>query len=187
MTPIRRTLWALSFVLPVVWAGLGSAQQSGSREGYRDRYGVLSERNIFMRERGRRFRPEPSSRPSSSRRAEDSYVLRGVVFEDGAYHAYVENLDRSAMLRLAVGEAVADGKIVQIELDSVEYEQAGRRTRVEIGRSLTGGQVAYPTSAPESSGSTTQPSAGPLLNPNDPNLTLEQRMKLRRQQQMGGK
>ena len=188
MSAIRRIVLLLSVVLPALGAGTASAQQGASREGYRDKYSVLSERNIFLRERGRRRSEEPSFRPSYTRRAEDGFVLRGVVAEEGQFHAYVESLSSYSVLKLAIGDAVASGKIASIEMDAIDYEQGGRRTRIEVGQTLTGGPV--PTSEPAQSGGSdpaTQPASGPPINPNDPNLTLEQKMKLRRMQEVNRK
>jgi hypothetical protein len=189
MTRFTRFAVVVGFLLPAVSADLNWAQQEPPREGYRDRYGVLSERNIFLRDRGRRRRWEPTSQPAyGTRPAEDSYVLRGVVFEDDQFHAYVENLSGYSVLKLGVGDTVASGKIAQIEINAIEYELSGRRTRIEIGQTLTGGQAAsFETILSETSGSTTQPASAPAINPNDPNLTIEQKMKLRRQQELNRK
>lgn len=189
--PRTLTLWCL--LLGLFFADLGPAQQApsgrdGYREGYRDRYGVLSERNIFLRDRGRRRRSDqPSSRPAyAPRPIEDSFVLRGVVYEDGQFHAYVESLNSSTVLKLGLGETVASGKVAAIEMDAIEYEQSGRQSvRIEIGQTLTGGEYIVPASTTDSAGSTTQPASAPAIDPNSPNLTLEQKMKLRRQQQLG--
>lgn len=172
-------------------AGLGSvfAQQAPpTRPSFREHYGVLSDRNIFLRERGRssRDRNEPSSRPAGPPRSpEQSFVLTGIVFEGDEFYAYLENESGSTQT-LRVGDPVARGVISQIQIDAIEYDSGGRRGWVEIGRRLTG-EVAGPRGgAGSSSGSdaTSQPSPGPLPNPNDPNLTIEQRMRLRRAQEM---
>jgi hypothetical protein len=188
-----RTLTLGCVLLGLFFADLGPAQQAparrdSSRPDYRDRYGVLSERNIFLRDRGRRRRfDQPTSRPAfRPAPLEDSFVLRGVVYEDEQYHAYVESLNSSTVLKLALGDAVASGKVSTIEIDAIQYEQAGRQpVRIEIGQTLTGGEYIVPVSTVDSTGTTTQPASAPAIDPNSPNLTLEQKMKLRRQQQLG--
>jgi hypothetical protein len=81
-------------------------------------------------------------------------------------------------------------------VDFLEYEADGKRTRVEIGRNLTG-QVALSYTGPVTPSppcSSTQPTAtaveapgaggvatlSPDIDINDPNLTPEQKLKLRR-------
>jgi hypothetical protein len=186
---IARLLLGSSLVLPAVsWA-----QSRPSRESYRDSYGILSERNIFLRDRhrSRSGRDEPSSRPAPPPRLpEETLVLTGVVFEEGECRAYVENMENGSVIKLRIGEPVSRGIVSHIQIDAIEYEQAGRRTWIEIGRSLTGAAV---TTAPSrellaESGSTTQPAGStPLPNPNDPNLSIEEKMRLRRLQELGGK
>ncbi len=94
---------------------------------------------------------------------------------------WVENTDSSTITKLRVGDPIAHGIVTQIQIDAFEYETTGRRGWIEVGQSLTGEQVV----ARSTSAGTTQPSS--LPNPNDPNLTIEQRMKLRRMQELNKK
>ena len=172
--------------------GASGSGLSVSRPSYGERYGVISERNIFLRERGHRsYRRE--ERPASSERVstpEDSYVLTGVVIEEGEYRAYIEGSGGSSVIKARVGEPVARGTISRILIDAVEYERGGQRTWIDVGRSFSGAIVTPPSSGDSSSasGSTSQPASGPAaLNPNDPNLSLEQRMRLRRMQELNRK
>jgi len=188
MSAKRKMMIWCGGLLGLLLADAGPAQQAPGREGFRDKYGVVSERNIFMRERGRRRRYEGPSRPAYSPPVEDAYVLRGVVFEDDIYRAHIESLNTSTVLKLAVGEPVASGKVTAIDIDAIEYEQPGHRPiRIEVGQTLTGGQAVLPTISSEGSGSTTQPASAPAIDPNSPNLTLEQKMKLRRMQELNRK
>jgi hypothetical protein len=88
-------------------------------------------------------------------------------------------------------------------MDAIEYLTGDKHMWIDVGHTLTGSvpppapvrsfadtSPAAPTTLP---GSTTQPATAgvaetptPLPNPNDPNLTLEERMKLRRAQQLNG-
>jgi hypothetical protein len=156
---------------------------------YRERYTVLSERNIFLRER---HRPSSDSRPSGPRteprKPEQTYSLTGIVEEEGEFRAYFENLANPSFTRVSLGEPIARGKITAIALDAVEYEQEGQRRWIEIGHDLTGAlTVTAPTYT--SAGSSTSPTTGQAesldFDPNDPNLTTLQRMKLRAMQQRG--
>lgn len=170
--------------------GSGGRNSSGpSDSDYRQTYGVLSESNIFLRERTRRtYVAEPSSRPALPPAApEKSFVLTGIVIEDGAYRAYVEDANRRSFVRLSIGDAVARGRVVGIDIDAIAYEYDGQVSWVMLGQDLSGSQVATwsSTTLAGSAGPTTGPSdAGPPLDPNDPNLTIEQRMRLRRMLEM---
>jgi hypothetical protein len=166
-------------------------------QSYEERYLVLAQRNIFLRDRSRLVPPPPrfpSTGPSTteSRRPEMSFVLTGLALQEGRHVAFLENLRTGATERVVQGTSIALGRIVRVEVDFLEYEADGRRTRVEIGRNLTG-QVASSYTGPVTlpSSPSTQPGAGapsgagvaalsPDMDINDPNLTPEQRLKLRR-------
>lgn len=179
-----------------------SSSSSSRRAELRERYPALADRNMFLRDRAR---PQPMSRPSftgprDSRPPappEASYILTGVVLED-EYRAYVEDGARSRILRLGLGDTVARGRVVGIDLDGIAYERDGRITWVSMGQDFTGalasaspfGGRSSPSSSSPSSrssdGPSTRPSdaapAQPLpIDPNNPNLTFEERMRLRRQ------
>jgi hypothetical protein len=154
-------------------------------QGYIDRYAVLETRNVFMRDRSR-----PASRPSNSssgpttrRSAEEMLVLRGIALEDGGIRAYVEDTSAGSTLRVSPGDKLAHGIVSMVAIDAIEYEHDGKYLWVEIGRDLTGKVAAAPviassSSTSASSSATTLPANVDL---NDPSLSAEQRMRLRRQ------
>jgi type II secretory pathway component PulC len=159
-----------------------------TREGDRDRYAVLTNQNIFLKDRrtgrGDRNGTSGTSRPSdplAGIRAtpEASLVLTGVVFEDGDYRAFIEDTKASKVLRVSVGDSIARGKITMIDIDTVVYDSDGKSTMINVGTTLTGipysAFTATPGATPAAGASST-----PLPDPNNPNLTLEERMKLRR-------
>jgi hypothetical protein len=170
------------------------------RERYADRYSILTQRNIFLKDRSRGSRngsdgrggngsTTQSSTQPSHRSPEETLLLRGIVIEQGEVRAYFEDIANSRMVRVAMGETVARGRITSIGLDAVEYETTGaggeHRTFVAVGNDLTGKVSAYdlPSSSAAAAMATTSPvmpSGVEGLNPNDPNLTPEQKMKLRR-------
>lgn len=175
-----------------------AADPAPRRESYQDRYSVLSEHNIFLRVRSRPPASRPSYTPPAPRVPEQSLVLRGIVMEEGEPRVYLENLDGGGpMLRLRLGDKVARGTIVEIAIDAVAYEQAGPPVWVQIGQDLTGrtpgssgsrpggysstATLSSPTSQPAADAA---PSPGPLPNPDDPNLSIEERMRLRRAQSL---
>ncbi len=165
-------------------------QAQERRSEFDEKYGVISERNMFLRERSRP-RP-PSTRPSSYERPErppeppeSKFVLRGVAIEEHGFRAYLES--STGMTRVAPGDEIARGHIAEIAIDAIAYVHEEQVTWVFIGQNLAGNKPSAPvatssspsTSSDGSSGST---SAGPS-NGGTPadmaNLSAEERMRLR--------
>jgi hypothetical protein len=155
-------------------------------QGYTDRYAILERNNIFVRDRSR-----PAARPSAStatqpvrRSLEQSLVVRGIAMEELGYRAYVENLNTGATLRISPGEPLGRGHVTAVALDAIQYALDDKQTWIEIGSDLTGRPSA--TTAPSSPLFTSaSPKTSPATLPanvdmNDPSLTVEQRMRLRR-------
>jgi hypothetical protein len=189
----------------VLWSGLAlggaisiaatssgnSGNSSTAHESYSERYSIVTDNNIFMRDRHRRSgRYEPTTSTATTRPLEESLVLTGIVIEDQGLRAYVENTDTHSVMRLSPGDAIGHGKVDSIQIDAFDYLHNGEHSWIDVGSDLTGHAATLPDTSSSyeassgSSSSSTQPS-GPPIDPNDPNLTLEQKMKLRRQQLLG--
>ena len=173
---------ALVGLLIAMFANASFAAETPRRDNYADKYGPLIEHNIFVKERP--VKPKPTTQRASNvapRTTEESLVLRGVALDnDGTVRAYVEDLDKSQVLKLNEGDPVGRGRIADIQIDAVCYERNGEQIWIDTGADFTGKQVIAITSDSVSASGT--PSTGPaeVINPNDPNLTIEQKMKLRR-------
>ena len=155
--------------------------------GYNERYAILEQRNVFVKDRSR-----PTSRPVSSssstqptrRSPEESLVVRGIAMEEFGYRAYVEDLNTGNTLRLSPGDALGRGQVAAVALDAISYEFDGKKTWIDIGSDLTGRTSLASSSSPYASSATTSPTTLPAnINLNDPSLTVEQRMRLRVQLQ----
>lgn len=177
-----------------------------TRETYSDRYGVLAQRNIFLKDRsrpssggggGRNGAAGGAATQPARRPVEETLLLRGIVVEEGEVRAYFEDVVNSRIVRVAEGDTVARGRITTIGLDAVEYEpQAGnggaaaKPTIVIVGHDLTGklsaldGSFAAGGAGAAATTGPVMPSGMEGINPNDPNLTMEQRLKLRRMQEL---
>ena len=225
------SLASLGATAPTSQSSSSTSASPSRRTGYSERYGLLEERNIFVRERATSRRSSRGGSDSATTRSaprppEERFVLTGVVLEEDGYRAYIEN-DRREVLRLAPGDKVARGHVAAIMIDAIAYDPTpatgnmtiaatapapipaagattapstaaassetsatpAQRVWVEIGCDLTGkpSSMLAELSYTSSGSATTQPTTGPAiapevanLNPNDPNLTAEQRMKLRR-------
>jgi hypothetical protein len=92
--------------------------------------------------------------------------------------------------RLAVGDAVAKGHVLEIDIDAIAYSANGKGTWVPIGCDLQGKPFnsfpsalsRYVSSRGPTSGPSTQGAAPLPIDPNSPNLSVEERMRLRRMQ-----
>ena len=175
-TGYKPVLLAAALALLPMLAARAQAAEPAKRENYNDRYSVLSEHNIFLRERARPTITHrgPSSQPA--RPLEESFILTGVVLEDDGLRAYVE--DQGRVTKLRIGDPVAHGKIAAIDIDAVAYDQAGQRAWITVGSDFTGRAVTPGALLTE--GASTNPTSEPSVDINDPNLTLEQKLKLRR-------
>jgi hypothetical protein len=136
------------------------------------------------------------------------HVLTGIALQEGRHVAFIEDTAARKTQRLLQGDSVAGGKLAEVTFDAVEFETNGRKLRVGIGRNLLGdvapAAATAPASGPTSGPTNTDTKSGqPASNnnnsknanaappppplPDAPNLSPEERMKLRRQQQMGGR
>lgn len=156
-----------------------------------DQYGVLLERNMFVADR--RKAPPPVTRPSVTRTLapEQTMVLTGIVLEDGQLRAYVEDRARGRVQKLVIGDAIASGRVSDIRIDAIAYENASGKTWVGIGKTLSGTQFSSDTlisnMAEAGVGApTTGPAAGGDSSLNTGGLSIEEQMKLRRERLMQG-
>ena len=165
------------------------AAKPTTRQSDRERYAVLTEQNIFLKDRRTgRNSGGPTSRTTQPLNAMDvvrqspeaKFVVTGVVFEDGDFRAFIEDATAGKVLRLSVGDSIARGKITLIDIDTVVYEAEGKQSVINVGTTLAG---VTPTALAATPGATPAPGAAPsapLPDPNNPNLTIEERMRLRR-------
>ena len=115
-----------------------------------DRYRVLSERNIFVRDRGGLRESMPV--PEQTARAiddddSDRYLLLTATVQRGRECiAFVEDTRSGETIKVRPGDPIGKGKFVKITLDYIEYEREGNNTtRIEIGSSLVGLTAGSPT------------------------------------------
>ena len=155
---------------------------------FAERYGALLDNNIFLRDRRPARQPTtgPTTREAPPAPPEKSWMLVGVVFEDGGFHAYFENLQTSSVNRLTLGESIANGAISEVYIDAIAYAVEGQVSWIEIGQDLTGAfpeGLATPERPAAASGSRTTAAPG---QPNPNTLSIEERLRQRRLQESGG-
>lgn len=141
-----RTFFEVAVTVIVLLAVcVSDGAQTSRRQGgsFFSQFRIITERNIFSRQRGRRRvetrteRSQPARRVV--RRTEESYlVLAGLAKVNDVYVAFLEDTRGGSLLRVTAGGSIARGKITKLNLDSVIYELEGNRTSVMIGQTLEG-------------------------------------------------
>lgn len=169
-------------------------QTSNGQKSYRDQYGVLSERNMFVKDRvrgrGDDASTQPTSRPSETPLTpEETYVLRGVIFENDVFTAYFENLASSRIEVASVGSELAQIRIVDIALDAVELDKSGQTQWISIGHDLRGspGRTRGGATAGATGNSIGGAAPGTETTSDPGTLSIEERMRQRRAAERGGR
>jgi hypothetical protein len=119
-------------------------------------------------------------------------VLKGIVQEDDAFIAFLEDTRGGQILRVRKGDSVARGVIKALGLDSIEYQLDDRTITVTMGYDLEGGQGAItmaqlyelsettPTTPQE--GATSAPGES---SPSEDEAEILRQLMERRKQQLG--
>ncbi len=147
MPPKRPSLvWAL---VPLLVVGhVGSAAGPGQAKPWED-YGVLIERSIFSRERGRPA-PSPQARIIREAPSPERYVLlRGVVASGDEFVAFLEDMRSGEMIWARSGDEIVRGRVADVTLDGIVYERGDARAEVAIGQNLEKGAGAPPPPTPD--------------------------------------
>ncbi len=182
-------------LMAAAWAASGPGGGTSGRGDSWEAYRVIVERNMFSRQRGiRQERPTRDDRRTlpPAPNPESYYVLKGIVQEDNAFIAFIEDTQRGGVLRLGKGDKVARGVVKALNLDSIEYQLGEKTITVTLGLDLEGGQGSLSlatlidrvqaSSPPSTSEGQGEPTAAPTSA--DEADILRQLMQ-RRQQQIG--
>ena len=120
--------------------------RAGAPDTSWDRYRMLSERNIFSRNRS----AAPAASPALSRPPEvpqNQFVLTGVLQVGGEGIAFFEDARTRATVKVSAGHALGAGKVTAVTPTGVEYELDGATRTVAIGENLTRAPAALPADA----------------------------------------
>lgn len=131
----------LACLLPAVFvlALFCGAAPAAADEFPGERYGILSERNIYRRDRA----PRPPERPREAtpiiRQEEPPRLYRyrlaltGIVNSGGQPLAFFEDATTRRTLRVAPGDALLAGRVTLVGTDYVVHEQDGVSRQVAVG------------------------------------------------------
>ncbi len=140
----------------------------------------LAVRSIFSRERIRFSSGDPTTRemtPAEILAAqaaalaastqpvtlESNLSLKGLAIEDGQPVAFVEDAAAARTLRLTPGTSVARGRVAAVSLHDLDYEVAGKISRIQIGQNFEGGAPLAPSAmivSPSTPGATPPAASG---------------------------
>jgi hypothetical protein len=155
-------------------------------------------RSIFLKGRQTIGYP-PGSRPDRGiidppppRRPQAGMVLKGITIVGDEYDAMIEDTyqDPHRITVVHAGEVLAGGRVMSIGFDTLDYQDLGKLTHVEIGQTLDGNPAPPGDDAPPVVGNAPPPpdTAGPLGTTTGMSAEdILARMKKRRQMEMGGK
>lgn len=179
-----RALVVLVFVAACMGAEAPRANQRPASERSLSDYALLTDRNIFVRNRSApRTRSPITTRPTSTPSPPRvTQVLTGVVLLNDEYVAFVEDRRTGRTAEVRVGDTVGSGKVVRIDLNELELERDGRTVRVELGRTLDGGLASESATAASTGGAGTSSSTGASTLSGEA-ASVAERMRLRRLQE----
>ena len=173
MTSMQCLCGVMMVLLTVLPAA--SASQGGSSTSSYDRYRVLTERNIFSRDRGQRREAAPKITQPTPPSPERCIVLKGIAQQGQDLVAFLEDTRTGVTTRARTGDSVARGRLKNITLDRVEYELEERVTAARIGEGLTGAAPA----------SETGPVVAPAAAGKDSEAAILERMRQKRREELG--
>jgi hypothetical protein len=148
---------SLLVIMLLPW-GLTQAQRRDEQDGFRQRYKLILDRNIFSRDR-RPYVPrqqrQTTYRPPPP--IETDYCLKGIAREHDTLTAFIEQLSTGIIDRYTLNTKIARGSIQTITLDLVEYAM----DPVAASNDLKDSETASDPNDPNS--------PGIPVDPNDPN------------------
>ena len=166
-------------------------------------YYLMLERSIFLKGRqsiylnpdqirsrlgqsvGSTTLPTQPTEPLNPYATEANLVFNGVSDVNGEWVAFIENTGLNTIAQYHPGDQVAQGKIVNMTLGTIDYAVGPRITHVFIGQNLLGQDVQVITTQPVIA--TTNPSGEAPANSTPGNLdSVLERMRKRRQQELNG-
>ena len=111
----------------------------------REDYLIISQRNIFSKNRTKKTESYFAGTPVQAviSRNEESYlILRGITKLGNSFTAFIEDSRTMNVMQVKKGAAVAGGKVAEINLDFLTYEDEGKSITVKMGMTMEGAEAA---------------------------------------------
>jgi hypothetical protein len=183
----------LAWLLAAMAAGpTPSTRPAAAPSASLDDYRVVWTRNVFARDRSA-YRERPPVRFSPPRPVEHPVVLTGVVVQDALQVAFFEDTRTGETVRVSPGQALGDGTVTAVSLDSVEYRYGEVTRTIMLGENLSGVATSlYPLSVPgapatatsEPTSAASEPASEPSGTSGRSTNDVLERMRLRRSREM---
>jgi len=146
---VRSRRWVRAAVVFVaaaggfLWAAEGDEQPADSRQASWSDYSLVTQRNIFSRNRGRRAERSPGNdareAPQAVALAPESYmVLKGIVAAGRTFAAFIEDTRTNEVFRVTAGGTIGAGTVTALTLDSIVYRQQDKEATILVGQTLLG-------------------------------------------------
>lgn len=131
---MRLTKWIIVFLMLAGGATFAADDPPAKKYTY-DNYKVVYERNMFSKDRLPPREVQRPTRRTPTTTVLSIYVLRGVTAEAGRAHkfAFVEEQISGESSMAWIGTKILDGRIKDIRLDYVLFEEDGETRIVRIG------------------------------------------------------
>lgn len=158
-----------------------TASSEKTPESSYERYKILSERNIYLKNRMPQSKPVQETGQPILREIPvpvQKKLLTGIVNYGSEYIAFFEDTASRKTIRLREGDTLLNKLIESISLDYIEYTENGKKNRVRIGESIYNAVDNKPQAV-----EIVLPSINTIDTKPDENTLLE-RLRLRRQMEL---
>jgi hypothetical protein len=155
---MRRQTPPLLLTLVFASVAAGATPTSGpavARNTSWDSYRIILTRNIFSRDRSLPSTGRTAYSRPASRSGRHYMVLTGVAMQGADRVAFFEDNQTGEATVTWVGQALGNGTVVSVSLDSVEYRSGDLTRTIMVGENLSG-----PTDSLESASSASGPAEG---------------------------
>lgn len=112
---------------------------------------LLLVRNIFDASRTTDRGTYRSSTTTTTFQPQSTLTLTGLVYEAGAYSAFVEDSRSNVTTKYRIGDRVGSGQITAAGMDYIDLNVRGRMLHIYLGQTLSGsnpGATTNPTTEP---------------------------------------
>ena len=162
-----------------------------------DRFDLLTDRNIFLRDR----RPPQVEWSTEGAMLDHAtlepiaplpidpasyFVLRGVTLQGAERIAFIEDQRSGETRRFTAGDALGGGEIVAIDLDYITFLVAEDKRRIALGQRLTGETVQSDDMAVSTPDNGATTGGGEISPANDEHESVLERMRRRRLRELRG-
>lgn len=129
----------IGFSVLLSFSAIAAGGETGEVTKSWDDFKIITDRNIFSRNRTKSVQLSEVRRQSVAVLPEQAYyILRGIIRQSDGFISFIEDSRTMDVKRFRTGETIGEGKISKITLDYISYEFGDNTINVEIGMNLEG-------------------------------------------------